>query len=379
MTAMPPGSEGPRNGRTATRHRGAIVDDGSHGLAARTGTAARAFTRRVVNLWQGRPTLATVGSVAAAIGVAAITAVTIQAVIPDRPAATTVPANPFRGRPVVITLPIHPESYLGVYADNIPHSYAPIEAFTATTHVHTNIALYYSGWNEPFQMSFAMQAVAHDAVPLVQIEPGITKLTAIAVGDYDAYLESYANAVASFGARTGRGVIIGFAHEPNGPWYRWGSGHVTPATWIAAWRHIVDIFRRQGADNVTWLWTVNIIAKQRGVPSPARWWPGSSYVTWVGIDGYYYKQSWTFASLFGPTIKAVRALTLDPILISETGAAPIANQSAKIADIFAGIHLYGLLGLVWFDADRSRDWRVSSQAAVAAFRRGAETYKAAAP
>ena len=84
---------------------------------------------------------------------------------------------------------------------------------------------------------------------------------------------------------------------------------------------------------------------------PARWWPGSSYVNWVGIDGYYYQPSWKFASLFGPTIKAVRALTLDPILISET-AAPGATQPAKIADLFAGIRAYGLLGFVWFDANK---------------------------
>jgi hypothetical protein len=78
--------------------------------------------------------------------------------------------------------------------------------------------------------------------------------------------------------------------------------------------------------------------------------------------------------LFGPVIKAVRALTLDPILISETGAAPAAGQPAKIADVFAGIHHYGLLGLVWFDADRNRDWRIRSRAAIAAFARGAKTF-----
>ena len=29
------------------------------------------------------------------------------------------------------------------------------------------------------------------------------------------------------------------------------------ATFVAAWRHIVTLFRAEGADNVTWLWTVN--------------------------------------------------------------------------------------------------------------------------
>ena len=45
------------------------------------------------------------------------------------------------------------------------------------------------------------------------------------------------------------------------------------------------------------------------IPRPGQWWPGNSYVNWVGIDGYYLKPSWSFAPLFGPTIGAVRGLT----------------------------------------------------------------------
>ena len=129
---------------------------------------------------------------------------------------------------------------------------------------------------------------------------------------------------------------------------------------------------------MTWLWTVNIInnTQQGRIPPPAPWWPGSSYVTWVGIDGYYLKPNWQFAPLFGPTIASIHALTRDPILIAETGATLTAGQPAKIADVFAGIHAYGLLGFVWFDATNSvgQDFTVSSSAAVAAFRTGASTF-----
>ena len=34
------------------------------------------------------------------------------------------------------------------------------------------------------------------------------------------------------------------------------------------------------------------------------WWPGSSYVNWVGIDGYYYSPSDTFTKVFGGTIRS---------------------------------------------------------------------------
>jgi beta-mannanase len=230
--------------------------------------------------------------------------------------------------------------------------------------------MYYSSWQEPFQASFATTAAEHGAVPLVQINPFNVSLAAIAAGQYDSYLSAFAEAVRSYR----NPVIISFGHEMNGNWYPWAYMHTSPAVFVAAWRHIVTLFRGLEVRNVIWLWTVNIIDTLGGIPSPARWWPGSSYVTWVGLDGYYYQPSWTFASLFGPTIAAVRALTGDPILIAETGAAPGTDQPAQIADLFAGVHLYGLLGFVWFDAKADRDWRLSSPAAIAAFSRGAETY-----
>jgi hypothetical protein len=67
-------------------------------------------------------------------------------------------------------------------------------------------------------------------------------------------------------------------------------------------------------------------------------------------------------------------VTLDPILLSETGVALAAGQPAKIADIFTGVRAYGLLGFTWFDANGSRDWRLASPAAFAAFRRGARSF-----
>jgi glycosyl hydrolase family 26 len=277
--------------------------------------------------------------------------------------------DPAARRPV--TLPHTPRAYLGVYAPGAPESYAGVTAFAAATGVKPSVVVYYSGWLEPFRVSFAAAVVRHNAIPLVQIDPSDVSVAAIASGQYDAYLRSYASAVKAFGAR----VILSFGHEMNGTWYSWGYQQTSPALFVAAWRHIVTTFRQQGADNVTWLWTVNVIDTAAGIPSPASWWPGSSYVNWVGIDGYYFKSAWTFASLFGPTIKAVRTLTLQPIFVSETGAAPAAGKPAKITDLFAGIHAYGLLGFVWFNANQRRDWRLNSPAAIAAFARGAKTFK----
>jgi glycosyl hydrolase family 26 len=260
--------------------------------------------------------------------------------------------------------------YLGVYQRDTSSSYSGVSAFTTATGVQPDILTYFSSWLEPFQTNFATNAVEHGALPLVQINPYNVSLAAIAAGQYDSYLSAYAEAVRTYS----HPVILSFGHEMNGNWYPWGYTHTSPTTFVDAWRHIVNVFRSMGAKNIIWLWTANII-QTGGIPTPVAWWPGSSYVTWVGIDGYYYRSSWTFTSLFGPTITAVRELTRDPILIAETGAETGPNQPAKVADLFAGVRLYGLLGFVWFDAKAGQDdWRLTTPAAFAAFRQDASAY-----
>ena len=276
--------------------------------------------------------------------------------------------------PLPVHLPTATSSYLGVFTNGVPNSYGGVTAFTRATAARPDMVMYYSGWYVPFPVKFAVTAANDGAVPLVQMDPDGVSVAAIASGQYDGYLSAYAEAVRAYR----HPVILSFGHEMNGSWYSWGYRHTSPAVFVTAWRHIVNLFRALGADNVTWLWTVNIINDAHGgkIPRPTQWWPGSSYVNWVGIDGYYLKPSWKFAPLFGPTISAVRALTLDPILISETGAVPAAGQPAKLADLFAGIRQYGLLGFVWFDSTNSigQDFGINSPAAIAAFRKGASTY-----
>jgi hypothetical protein len=271
-------------------------------------------------------------------------------------------------------LPTAPGSYVGLYPAGAPFSYAGATAFTEATGVSPDLVSYYSGWLEPFHTGFAATVAAHGAIPLIQIDPTDIRLAAIGAGQYDSYLMTYAEAVRKYR----HPVILSFGHEMNGNWYSWGHGHSSPAAFVAAWRHIVTIFYIAGARNVTWLWTVNVIQTSNDVPSPGPWWPGASYVTWVGIDGYYDNSSSTFDSVFGPTITAVRALTGKPILIAETAAAPSAGQSDKITNLFASVHRYQLLGFVWFDKEQSgsvqhQDWRLSSQA-LEAFRQDAKKY-----
>lgn len=277
------------------------------------------------------------------------------------------------------SLPTGLASYLGVYERGSPRSYGSVTEFVRAAGRQPNLVGYYSGWGEGFAASFARTISSHGAVTILQMDPTDASVPGIAAGDYDTYLRTYADTIRNFG----HPVVIGFGHEMNATWYSWGYGHVPPRTFVAAWRHIVQLFRGQRADNVTWLWTINADLPSTG--PIAAWWPGSQYVTWVGIDGYYYRPSDTFAGVFGKTIAAVRVITGKPVLLSETAVAPGAGQAAKIGDLFAGMRQYQTLGLVWFDIAQHQgiyhqDWRIeNSPAAQAAFRRHASALPLARP
>jgi mannan endo-1,4-beta-mannosidase len=268
-----------------------------------------------------------------------------------------------REHPVHVTLPVRPLAYLGAYEATSPGGYSGMETFARTCGRQPNLALYYSGWFERFQSGFAKEAAGHGAIPLVQINPvtgagpGIpgqpVQLAAIAAGAYDSYLISYADQVASYD----KAVVIGFGHEMNsskmngGP-NLWGHGQQKASDFVAAWQHIVDVFRQQGAYNVTWLWTVNRDAPSVTGPL-ASWWPGSAYVTWVGVDGYYQSTDDTWDSVFGPTIAQIRKVTRAPLLISETAIGPANTEPWQLDEMYASIRQGGLLGLVWYDKNES--------------------------
>jgi mannan endo-1,4-beta-mannosidase len=287
-------------------------------------------------------------------------------------AAVTVTVNLLSDRSSPRSASAQRIQYLGVYEPGAPNSYAGIEQFGSDVGRKPNLVSYYSGWGEEFQETFAQTAASHGATTIVQIDPTNISLARIAAGGYDSYLTSYADQVAGFG----REVIISFGHEMNGDWETWGYRSTPAKTFIAAWRHIVTLFREQGANNVIWLWQVNSLGGSQTGP-PHDWWPGSQYVTWVGVSGYYYTIGNTFDNVFNPVVNAVRQFTQDPVLIAETAVGPPADQPRGIADLFAGIRIQHDIGLVWFDQHstgglyKGENWRLEgNKTAIAAFRKG---------
>lgn len=303
-----------------------------------------------------------VGLIACITGVVAVLLAVVVVEVSDAPSGSPAPSASSQH-----------VRYLGVYEPGSPSSYSGVEKFARAVGRQPDLVSYYSGWGEKFQKDFAATASNHGATAIVQIDPNNISLANIAAGTYDSYLISFADDVAAFRHQ----VVICFGHEMNGFWETWGYHHTPAKTFIAAWRHIVNLFRSQHANNVIWLWQVNSSSSQTG---PVRdWWPGSQYVTWVGVSGYYYLPGNTFDNVFNPVVADIRQFTHAPLLIAETAVGPEAGQPRGIKDLFDGLRLNNYIGLVWFDQHstgglyKGEDWRLEDNpAALKAFRSALE-------
>jgi beta-mannanase len=144
------------------------------------------------------------------------------------------------------------------------------------------------------------------------------------------------------------------------------------------------VFLDAGASNATWVWSVN----HWSVPHTRanrieRYWPGRSFVDWVGISGFdsgpvrlpFLWQS--FDTVFRSRYREVLRYG-KPVIIAETGAPERGgNKAAWISAAFRSLlaGYPGISAIVWFDRrDTGQpnvgDWRIdSSLAALRAFRR----------
>jgi hypothetical protein len=141
----------------------------------------------------------------------------------------------------------------------------------------------------------------------------------IAAGSLDAaVIIPKARALKAFGKK----VFLAFDHEPEARIKTNG----TPTEFVAAWRHVVDVFRREGVTNVTWTWILEDISFWTGASS--KYFPGDTYIDWIGVDGYNWYdcrsreiapwRSWS--AIFGSARAFGAAHPTKPIMVAEFGS-----------------------------------------------------------
>jgi len=145
-------------------------------------------------------------------------------------------------------------------------SMTDLSSWQAKTGEHPAIIAMFARFGAPLPTVGITQALMAGAVPLVQLDPSGTSLSAISSGKFDRQLRGYAAELRALDDP----VLLSFGHEMNGVWYSWGCQQARPAAFRAAWRHIHDSI---SAPNVSWVWTINDI--WQGDPCPLRpWYPG---------------------------------------------------------------------------------------------------------
>jgi hypothetical protein len=214
-----------------------------------------------------------------------------------------------------------------------------------------------------------------------QISEPEYRLAEIAAGRHDAYIREFAEAAAAWG----HPFFLRFDWEMNGNWFPWGAGvnGNAPGDYVAAWRHVHQIFQQTGATNVTWVWCP-YVDPGRTLADIAGLYPGDAYVDWTCLDGYNWgpsarpPQNWQiFSQLFGSSYREITESVAPskPMLVGETASSERGGSKGEwITQAFAALaeEFPRIQGLIWFDKyDNGMDWPLeTSSAAVAAFAGG---------
>lgn len=225
-------------------------------------------------------------------------------------------------------------------------------------------------WFEDFASDPPIDAIRwvtdDGALPVITWEPWRwsdgrpVTMNSLASGRHDDHVRRWADALAAAPP-----LYLRFAHECNGGWYPWGTESAD--VYVAAWRHLHDVFRDRGAVDVGWMFSPSVngdVANGIG----ARY-PGQSYVDVFGLDGYNWGCTDTHTRwiapdlLFADGIRALRAIDATvPLMIAEVGCAESGGDKARwITDfVYYLADDGGIEGFVWFEHDKETDWRIVS-------------------
>ena len=262
---------------------------------------------------------------------------------------------------------------VGYSTPNFPHSLAPFKQIEKQTGINAGIASWYTPMSQNFDRAEVAKIKAQGALPLIEIDSDNTPLTQVAAGEWDKHFIAYARAVAAYRSP----IAIDFDHEFNGPWYKWGFKHTSAEAFVSAWRRIVWLFRKFGAQNVIWIWNPNV--SMPGTTALKPWYPGDQWVTYVGLDGYFIHPTDTFGTVFDQTLRQLSAFTKKSVFVTETGANPGKQRVKQINSLFAGLEATPrIVGFIWFDYYKyvGHDWILEGdKPALKAFRADARSYQ----
>lgn len=276
-----------------------------------------------------------------------------------------------------------------------------LKRFRHRSGVRPHIASFYQDWYPHWSTAllnprFIQPMLAQGARPMISWTPILDtrpqqhqpryNLERIIAGRFDRYIRRAAREAAEFD----RAFLINFAPEMNGDWFNYGArvNGNTPREFRRMWRHVVSIFRAQGADKVRWVWSPNVYSINNAAPFH-RFYPGDRWVDIVGLHGYNWGHSPTtawqsFRKIFLRDYRRLRRMTDKPVMIAETASAERGGSKARwIRNMRRTLNraMPRVRGVIWFDrnklttpGDSERNWSItSSRSTHRAFRRFARS------
>lgn len=194
------------------------------------------------------------------------------------------------------------------------------------------------------------------------LSPSSGTLGAFTAGTYDSsglFSGTGLNGLAAGCASYGKPMLIRLAHEFNGNWSPYGNTAETALSYVNGWKHIVTLFRAQGATNVSWVWCANIwggiesasivdptVADGSGV----NWYPGDAYVDYISLDGYMLtgdSAARTPSTLFSANYATLTGMTSKLFGISEVGCAADSRLTALCGGKAGWYNLFFQLAATW--------------------------------
>ncbi|HNY30702.1 MAG TPA: glycosyl hydrolase [Fibrobacteria bacterium] len=271
----------------------------------------------------------------------------------------------------------------GFYGESYPQPEKEnVDSFQVLQGRKLDLISYFAMFNESWANTrpYAKVADANGSILLVTWMANGYPLDSILAGRADLRIRAYAAGIKAWKKE----VWLRPLHEANGDWYDWGIGKAgsgnTSAKCIAAWKHIVKIFRDSAVTNVKWVWTTNATNSGSGTSLMGHY-PGDDWVDYNSIDGYNWgnTQSWSTWKSFEETFTPAYSLLAKqskPILIAEFSSTEHGgDKAAWIKEMFQVLptKFPKIMGLMWFSQSKSAeaDWALNtSPAALEAWKEG---------
>lgn len=113
----------------------------------------------------------------------------------------------------------------------------------------------------------------------------VYSLQKIIDGKFDKELKKWAIGAKNYNEP----LMVEFGTEMNGDWFPWSGAHngKDPEKFKDAYIHIINIFKNEGADNITYVFHINYDSSPNEKwNTMSAYYPGDEYIDWIGLSIY---------------------------------------------------------------------------------------------